>query len=117
MKLRRASDRFNDRTAVMLSHNYGIMLFGPQLWRALRTKNRYSATSVDQLPHHLAAYLMFGHQLLLPVPDIDRTQFMLIIGANPMVSIPEEQNLFTVTPGTSTMSKPIKEIKRAMFNP
>ena len=41
-------------------HNYGTMLFGPPLWRTLRTKNRFSATSVDQLPHHLAALLMFG---------------------------------------------------------
>jgi anaerobic selenocysteine-containing dehydrogenase len=41
---------------------------------------------VDQLAHHLAAYLMFGHQLLLPVPDPDRTSFFLIMGANPAVS-------------------------------
>ncbi|MCK5378628.1 MAG: molybdopterin-dependent oxidoreductase, partial [Acidobacteria bacterium] len=68
------------------SHNYGSMLFAPPLLRSLRSKNTYSATSVDQLPHHLAAMLMFGHQLLLPVPDIDRTQFMLILGANPLVS-------------------------------
>ncbi len=67
-------------------HNLGSMLYAAPFVRALGTKNRYSATSVDQLPHHLAALLMFGHQLLLPVPDVDRTQFMLIIGANPLVS-------------------------------
>lgn len=67
-------------------HNSGSMLFAPPFVRALRTKNRYSATSVDQLPHHVAAYFMFGHQLLLPVPDVDRTQYMLILGANPMAS-------------------------------
>jgi anaerobic selenocysteine-containing dehydrogenase len=67
-------------------HNWGSLLYGPLLYRALRPAHRYSATSVDQLPHHLAAFLMFGHQLLLPVPDIDRTQFLLIIGANPVVS-------------------------------
>ncbi|RMH16897.1 MAG: molybdopterin oxidoreductase family protein [Acidobacteria bacterium] len=67
-------------------HNYGTMLFGPRLMRALKTRNRFSATSVDQLPHHLAAYLMFGHQLLLPIPDLDRTDFLLILGANPAVS-------------------------------
>ena len=67
-------------------HNYGSMLYGPPLLRALKTQNRYSATSVDQLPHHLCAYLLFGHQLLLPVPDIDRTDFLLIFGANPAVS-------------------------------
>lgn len=67
-------------------HNYGSILFGQMLLRALGTRNRYSATSVDQLPHMLASLLMFGHQLLLPVPDIDRTAFFLVLGANPLVS-------------------------------
>ncbi len=67
-------------------HNLGALVFGPRLLRTLRTKNRYSATSVDQLPHMLASYLMFGHQLLLPVPDIDHTSLLLVLGANPMVS-------------------------------
>ncbi len=67
-------------------HNHGAMLFGPPLLRTLRTKNRYSATSVDQLPHHVTARALFGHQLLLPIPDIDRTDFLLIFGANPVVS-------------------------------
>jgi anaerobic selenocysteine-containing dehydrogenase len=67
-------------------HNVGSMLFGPMLLRTLRTRHRYSATSVDQLPHMMAAYYMFGHQLLLPVPDIDRTDFFLILGANPIAS-------------------------------
>ncbi|NVB42138.1 molybdopterin-dependent oxidoreductase [Pseudenhygromyxa sp. WMMC2535] len=67
-------------------HNLGLTLFGPPFLRALRTKHRYSATSVDQLPQMLVAYLMFGHQLLLPIPDIDRAEHMLIVGANPLVS-------------------------------
>jgi len=67
-------------------HNYGAMLFVPGFVRSLHTRNRFSATSVDQLAHHLSAYLMYGHQLLLPVPDLERTQFFLILGANPAVS-------------------------------
>ena len=67
-------------------HNYGSLLYGPPLLRALRTQNRFSATSVDQLPHHLSAFTMFGHQLLLPVPDLDRTQHLLVLGGNPLVS-------------------------------
>lgn len=67
-------------------HNYANLLYGPPLLRALGTRSRYSATSVDQLPHHLAAHLMFGHQLLLPVPDVDRTRFLLVLGANPVAS-------------------------------
>jgi anaerobic selenocysteine-containing dehydrogenase len=80
----------NDAVAIYVGnpsvHNWGTLLFGPPLNRALRTRNRFSATSVDQLPHHVAATLMFGHRLLLPVPDVDRTQFLLILGANPVVS-------------------------------
>ncbi|MEM1413693.1 MAG: molybdopterin oxidoreductase family protein [Myxococcota bacterium] len=68
------------------AHNLGGMLFGPPLLRALRTKNRFSATSADQLPHMFAAYQMFGHQLLLPVPDVDRTDHLIILGANPLAS-------------------------------
>ncbi|HZI15079.1 MAG TPA: molybdopterin oxidoreductase family protein [Myxococcus sp.] len=67
-------------------HNMGVLIFGLELLRTLRTRNRYSATSVDQLPHQLAAYLMFGHQLLVPIPDIDRTKYMLVLGANPLAS-------------------------------
>ena len=67
-------------------HNYGAMLFAPGFIRSLRTRNRFSATSVDQLAHHVAAYFMFGHQLLLPIPDVDRTKLFLMLGANPVVS-------------------------------
>ena len=67
-------------------HSSGAMLFAPDLMRALRTKNRFSATSVDQLPHHVAALLMFGHALLIPIPDIDHTQHLLMLGANPAAS-------------------------------
>lgn len=67
-------------------HNYGALLFAPRFLRSLHTHNKFSATSVDQLAHHLASYLMFGHQLLLPVPDLERTKLFLILGANPAAS-------------------------------
>ena len=67
-------------------HNLGSMLYSPPFIRALRTRSRFSATSVDQLPHHMAAYHMFGHQLLIPIPDVDRTDFFLMVGANPLAS-------------------------------
>jgi anaerobic selenocysteine-containing dehydrogenase len=67
-------------------HNYGSALFGQVFIRSLGTRSRFSATSVDQLPQMLAALLMFGHQLLLPVPDVDRTQLFLAFGANPLAS-------------------------------
>ncbi len=67
-------------------HSLGSMTHGVGLVKVLRTRNKFSATSVDQLPHQLMAHLMFGHQLLLPVPDIDRTSYFLVFGANPMAS-------------------------------
>ena len=67
-------------------HNYGSILFNANLRKALGTKNNYSATSLDQLPHQYVAQLMFGHPLMIPVPDIDRTDFFLIMGGNPLVS-------------------------------
>ncbi len=67
-------------------HNYGMMTHQNALFRHIRTNNRFSATSVDQLPHHLVSMWLFGHKLLFPIPDIDRTDFFLMIGANPIAS-------------------------------
>ncbi len=67
-------------------HNLGALLTIGQLVRAAQTRNFYSATSVDQLPHMMAAWAMFGHQFLMPVPDIDRTQLFVCIGGNPVAS-------------------------------
>ncbi|MBU4626118.1 formate dehydrogenase H [Pseudomonas sp. DD1] len=67
-------------------HNYGLMTHSNYFLGQLKTRNRFSATSVDQLPHHLTSHLMYGHGLLLPIPDIDQTDFMLILGGNPLAS-------------------------------
>ena len=68
------------------AHSLGSATHGTAFVRSLRTRNRFSASSVDQVPHQFLAWQMFGHQLLLPVPDIDRTDLFLVIGANPMAS-------------------------------
>lgn len=67
-------------------HNYGLLTHSNYFLGQLKTRNRFSATSVDQLPHHLSSFLMYGHGLLLPIPDIDHTDFMLILGGNPLAS-------------------------------
>ncbi|MBJ7351841.1 MAG: molybdopterin-dependent oxidoreductase, partial [Rhodococcus sp.] len=59
-------------------HSMGAMTHGIPFTSLLRTRNRYSATSLDQLPHQLVDHLLYGHQLLLPIPDIDRTDFFLV---------------------------------------
>ncbi len=68
------------------AHSLGSATHGSAMVRALRTRNRFSASTVDQIPHQFVAWQLYGHQLLLPVPDIDRTSFFLVIGANPMAS-------------------------------
>ncbi len=68
------------------AHNLGLLTYGQLLFRNLGTRNLFSATSVDQLPQMLAAYLMLGNQVLMPVPDIDRTDLFVCLGGNPAVS-------------------------------
>lgn len=67
-------------------HSLGAITHGIAMVQSFRTRNKFSATSVDQLPHQLVGHLLYGHQLLLPVPDIDRTSYFLVFGANPMAS-------------------------------
>jgi anaerobic selenocysteine-containing dehydrogenase len=68
------------------AHNPGLLTLGQLFVTALNTQQRYSASSVDQLPHMVAAYEMLGHQWLLSPPDIDRTDLLICMGANPVVS-------------------------------
>jgi anaerobic selenocysteine-containing dehydrogenase len=68
------------------AHNLGLLTYGQLLLRTLGTRNQYSATSLDQLPHMLAALSMFGNQLLMPVPDIERSDLFICLGANPLAS-------------------------------
>jgi len=80
----------DDAVAVMLgnpaAHKFGLLLYGGRLAKALGTRNIYSASTVDQMPKQLSSGLMFGHWLSIPVPDIERTQLLVILGANPLAS-------------------------------
>ncbi|MEP3477776.1 MAG: molybdopterin-dependent oxidoreductase [Fuerstiella sp.] len=84
-------------------HNYGSLLFSRSLASAIGRPQMYSATSVDQLPHHFASSYMFGHSMLIPIPDVDRTDFMLIMGANPIAS----NGSIMTAPGISNRLKAI----------
>lgn len=67
-------------------HHFGHIAYLPSLLRMLRTPNVFSASSVDQWPHQFACARMYGHQFLLPIPDIDHTDYFLMLGANPVAS-------------------------------
>ncbi len=64
----------------------GLLLYVPRLARALGTRNVFSASTLDQMPKQLSSGLMFGHWLSIPVPDIERCDFLLMLGANPVAS-------------------------------
>ena len=68
------------------AHSLAGLLYLRPLIKALGTTNVYSASTVDQRPKEIAAALMFGGALTVPVPDVDRTDFLLMLGANPYAS-------------------------------
>ena len=68
------------------AHTVAGALYLPLLVRALGSRNFYSASSADQMPKHVSAGLMFGDPLAIPVPDLDRTDYLLMLGANPLES-------------------------------
>ncbi|MFN4116090.1 MAG: molybdopterin-dependent oxidoreductase, partial [Inhella sp.] len=67
-------------------HRIGLLNYFPRVARAIGTRNVFSASTLDQMPKQLACGLMFGHWLSVPVPDVDRSDFLLVIGANPVAS-------------------------------
>ncbi len=79
-----------DAVAVYLgnptAHDYGALLYGRAAFRTLGSKNIYSASTVDQMPKQVSSGLMFGTMLSVPVPDVDRCSYLLMLGANPLVS-------------------------------
>ncbi|MFI7055155.1 molybdopterin-dependent oxidoreductase [Streptosporangium canum] len=68
------------------AHSMAGALYGPPLIRALGTRNVFSASSADQMPKHVSCGLMFGDPLAIAVPDLDRTDYLLMLGANPLES-------------------------------
>lgn len=68
------------------AHSLSAMVYGRVFLKALRSKNVFSASTVDQFPKQLASGLMFGTAVSVPVPDLDRTSYLLVLGADPAVS-------------------------------
>lgn len=84
------ADHGRDAVAVYLGnptvHSPHGLTFAPAFVKALGTKNVYTAATVDQMPKHVSSGLLFGHPDSIPVPDLDRTDYLLILGANPHAS-------------------------------
>ncbi|MEZ5136612.1 MAG: molybdopterin-dependent oxidoreductase [Acidimicrobiales bacterium] len=67
-------------------HNHALTIYGRALLMALGTPNIYSASTVDQMPRHASSGFLYGNGLAIPVPDLDRTDYLLMLGANPLES-------------------------------
>ena len=68
------------------AHKISLLLYFPRLARALGTRNVFSASTLDQMPRHLSSGLLFGHWMSVPVPDIARCDYLVVLGANPVTS-------------------------------
>ncbi|MFI7639171.1 molybdopterin-dependent oxidoreductase [Nonomuraea sp. NPDC049400] len=85
-------DRVADRRSVAVylgnpnAHTMAGALYSAPLIKSLGTRNVYTASTADQMPKHVASGLMFGHPLTIAVPDLDRTDYLLMLGANPLES-------------------------------
>ncbi|MEU3599568.1 molybdopterin oxidoreductase family protein [Streptomyces sp. NPDC006798] len=79
-----------DAVGVMLGnpsvHTMAGRLYPPFLFAALGTRSKFTASTLDQMPKHVSCGLMFGDPFAIPVPDLDRTDHLLMIGANPLDS-------------------------------
>ncbi len=67
-------------------HHLSGALYLRPLIQSLGTRNLCSASTVDQMPKHVSSGLLFGDPGAMPVPDLDRTDFLLMLGANPWES-------------------------------
>lgn len=67
-------------------HNVGGQLYLPALLNALGTQRSFSAGTMDQFPQNVALHTMLGEPWMFPIPDLDRTDFFVCMGGNPLVS-------------------------------
>jgi anaerobic selenocysteine-containing dehydrogenase len=68
------------------AHSLSVLLYARAVIQALGSRNRFSASTVDQMPKQVSSGYLFGTGLSVPVPDLDRTSYLLILGANPYAS-------------------------------
>ena len=84
--LRKSGGTVTGSVTVNGDHTIGGSLYAPLVIRGLGTRQVYSASTLDQMPKHVALGLMYGSPVAFTVPDLDRTDYLVIIGGNPLVS-------------------------------
>src|SRR5262249_52349902 len=85
---RHGNDAIGTYTGNPVVHDLGAVLYRPVLQRALASRSMFNSAALDTLPKIVETGLLFGRSfpMAVPVPDIDRTEYLLILGANPMIS-------------------------------
>ena len=83
---RHGLDSIASYTGRSIAHNIGALLTVMPTRMLMGTKNVYTASTVDQQPHNFVWYFMFGHQLMATVPNLDQTDYYLMLGTNPKIS-------------------------------
>jgi anaerobic selenocysteine-containing dehydrogenase len=68
------------------AHTIAGSLYGPVVIKSLGTRQVYSASTLDQMPKHVSCGFLFGNPVAFTLPDLDRTDYLVVIGANPLVS-------------------------------
>jgi anaerobic selenocysteine-containing dehydrogenase len=68
------------------THHLAAGLYLRPLILAAKTPNLYSASTADQMPLHVVSGYLWGEANAFPIPDIDRTDYLLMLGANPVAS-------------------------------
>jgi anaerobic selenocysteine-containing dehydrogenase len=67
------------------SHNYETIIYTTMLYGAVG-RNRFAAASIDQRPREIVSSVHFGTRTAFPVPDIDRTDLLVLLGSDPLES-------------------------------
>ena len=83
---RHGLDSIASYTGRSIAHNIGALLTVMPTRMLMRTKSVYTASTVDQQPHNFVWYFMFGHQFMATIPNLDRTDYYLMLGTNPKIS-------------------------------
>jgi anaerobic selenocysteine-containing dehydrogenase len=86
-------------------HKPELLIYGGLLMQTLGSRQVYSPGTLDQIPKYVSATYMFGSPLVQPIPDLDRTQYLVVMGANPAIS----QGSMIVAPGIANRIKAIRQ--------
>src|SRR3954451_15080368 len=90
-RLRKIIDVRGPKSVGWYMGNPGAFSYSHPLWvkgflDALGSPHSYTASSQDVSNRFAASWFLYGSPFIVPIPDLERTDLLLVVGANPMVS-------------------------------